>query len=314
MGALEAAAAQRRSSVRWRRKPRSGVGGVSGWVARSEDRLTMPARHALGLGLELVVPAAGHPAREDFVALASLVSAAEEAGYSTVWLRGASDAGRGVDPVPVVGALVERTTSLGLGVVCGGGSGRHPAILARELTTLDGLSGGRAALHLVAPSGAQAWARLSESVQVCRLLFSDDGAVDFDGEHFSVHLAANRPTPEFAGGPLLLVGLPGRGDRAALDALLAGAHGAVVEGSVAAVAGGRAELDGATAGGRAERPSLVWRGRLPSSSTERVSLVEAVTSAGADAVIIRLGEGRAASPRDVRDAGAAILPLLTRAA
>lgn len=275
----------------------------------------MPSRRALGLGLELVVPAAGHPVRGDFAALASLVEAAEGAGYGTVWLRGASDAGGGVDPVPVAAALVERTTSVGLGVVCVGGSGRHPAILARELTTLDGLSGGRAALHLVlAPSGTGALARLSESVRVCRLLFSADGAVNFDGEHFSVHLAANRPTPEHAGGPALLVGLPERGDGAALDALVAGADGAVVDGSVASVAEGRARLDGGTAPGGAERPHLVWRGLLASSPNEWVSLVEAVTSAGANAVIIRLAEGRSASPQDVRDAGAAILPLLARVA
>jgi hypothetical protein len=294
---------------------RSGVGGGGGWGSRSEGWLTMPSSRALGLGLELRVPSSGDAAGRDFALLAELVEAAEAAGYGSVWLRGQSPGALGIDPVPVVGALVERTGSLGLGVACAGGDGRHPAILARDLTTLDVLSGGRAALCLGgSATGPDATARLSESAQICRLLFSqDDTAVTFHGAHFSVQFAVNRPPPEQADGPPLLVDLPAGVD-AGFDAVLPVVDGLVVDGPIDAVAAARRRIEAVAGPAGIAIPLLVWRGSLADSGTDWATVVGAVTGVGADSVIVRLGERRPVTPRDVTEAASEILPVLQRAA
>jgi alkanesulfonate monooxygenase SsuD/methylene tetrahydromethanopterin reductase-like flavin-dependent oxidoreductase (luciferase family) len=294
---------------------RSGVGGGGGWGSRSEDWLTMPSPRALGLGLELLAPSLGDSAGDGFAILAELVEAAEAAGYGSVWLRGVSTGELGIDPVPVVGALVRRTGSLGLGVACTGGDGRHPAILARDLTTLDVLSGGRAALCLASPeTGSDAAGRLTESAQICQLLFSQDGeAVTFSGVHFSVQFAVNRPPPEQVDGPPLLVELPA-GAGAGFDALVAVVDGLVVDGPLEAVAAGRQRIDAATAASGIAGPLLVWRGSLADSDADWATLVEAVTAAGADSVIVRPGERSSPTAREVTEAAAQILPVLRRAA
>ena len=272
----------------------------------------MSSPRALGLGLELLVPSFGDSAGGDFALLAESVEAAEAAGYGSVWLRGQSPGALGIDPVPVVGALVERTGSLGLGVACPGGDGRHPAILARDLTTLDVLSGGRAALCLgLSATGPDAPARLSESAQICRLLFSqDDTAVTFRGAHFSVQFAVNRPPPEQVDGPPLLVDLPVGAD-AGFDAVVAVVDGLVVDGPIDAVAAARRRIEAVTG---PARPLLIWRGSLADSGTDWATVVGAVTGVGADSVIVRLGERRPATPREVTEAAAQILPVLQRAA
>jgi alkanesulfonate monooxygenase SsuD/methylene tetrahydromethanopterin reductase-like flavin-dependent oxidoreductase (luciferase family) len=274
----------------------------------------MPARRALGLGLEVAVGAAA--AAGGFGALAGLAQAAEAAGYGSVWLRGASGDAIDVDPVAVLGALVERTVSLGLGAACAGGDDRHPAILARDLTTLDILSGGRAALSLGLPgTGADASARLTEAAQICRLLFSPgDGAVSFSGEHFSVRFAPNRPPPEQSDGPPLLVDLGVGAGSAALDDLVTTVDGVVVGGPSDAVAEGRRLVDASARSAGVEGPRLVWRGSLAATVSDGAALVQAVVAAGADAVILAAGRGGAPSARDITEAAARILPVLGRAA
>jgi len=275
----------------------------------------MPAPRALGLGLELLSPSLGGSVGEGFVSLAGLVEAAEAAGYGSVWLRGESPGDLGIDPVPVAGALVGRTGSLGLGVACTGGEGRHPAILARDLTTLDVLSGGRAALYLsLSATGPDAPARLSESAQICRLLFSHgDAAVSFSGVHFSVQFAVNRPPPEQADGPPLLVDLPAGAD-AGFDTVIAVADGLVVDGPIDAVAAARRRIEAVARPAGIAIPLLVWRGSLADSGTDWATVVGAVTGVGADSVIVRLGERRPVTPRDVTEAASEILPVLQRAA
>lgn len=276
----------------------------------------MPSLRVLGLGLELIVPVRGEGAHDNFVALAGLVEAAEAAGYGSVWLRGESGDDVGIDPVPVVGALVERTGELRLGVACAGGSDRHPAILARDLTTLDVLSAGRAALCLGLPgTGPEAPARLHEAAQICRLLFSGgEAAVSFTGEHFSVHFAPNRPAPQQADGPPLLVDFDAERVAAGLDGLVAIVDGVVVDGPADAVAAGRRRVDASARSAGVEGPRLVWRGSLASAVSDRAALVRAVASAGADAVIVQAGPTSARTAGEITEAAAQILPVLGRAA
>src|SRR5262249_49547080 len=85
---------------------------------------------------------------------------------------------------------------------------RHPAVLAREVTSLDRASGGRFELGIgwgsVAAemetygvgslSGAERAARLDESLDVMRALWSGE-PVDYEGEHFTLVGAQQQPTP-----------------------------------------------------------------------------------------------------------------------
>ena len=85
---------------------------------------------------------------------------------------------------------------------------RHPAVLARQATSLDHASGGRFELGIgwgsvteefrtfgVGPvETAARVGRLGESLEIITRLWTGD-AVDFDGEHFHLVGAQQRPTP-----------------------------------------------------------------------------------------------------------------------
>ncbi len=85
--------------------------------------------------------------------------------------------------------------------------GRHPAILAREVTSLDLVCGGRSVLCFTPPFDR----RLAEAIALCRALWRE-GAADSTGPHFPVHAAVNRPRPAGAGSPLVALDLTGRGE------------------------------------------------------------------------------------------------------
>ena len=95
---------------------------------------------------------------------------------------------------------------------------RHPAVLAKELASIDVLSGGRLEVGLGAgynpldyrrsgipmdPPGVRV-ARLIEYVAVLRALFAG-GVVDFHGEHFHIDDLESTPLPATPGGPPILV-------------------------------------------------------------------------------------------------------------
>ena len=72
--------------------------------------------------------------------------------------------------------------------------GRHPAMLAREVTSLDLVCGGRSVLCFVPPFTDA----LPEAIELCRAMWRP-GVVDSDGPSFPVHAAASRPRPVGAG-------------------------------------------------------------------------------------------------------------------
>jgi alkanesulfonate monooxygenase SsuD/methylene tetrahydromethanopterin reductase-like flavin-dependent oxidoreductase (luciferase family) len=104
--------------------------------------------------------------------------------------------------------LGARTERLGLGhlVLCD--AMRHPAVLAKEVVTLDHATGGRFELGIGSGSVPaelrsfgvfdRQWAervgRLSESLAVLRALWSGE-IVEFDGEYHRVHGVQQLPTP-----------------------------------------------------------------------------------------------------------------------
>ena len=88
-----------------------------------------------------------------------------------------------------LGFLAGQTSNLELGLLVTGVTYRHPGLLAKIVTTLDVLSGGRAMLGIGAawyerehlglgvpfPPTAERFERLEEALQVCRLMFAARG-------------------------------------------------------------------------------------------------------------------------------------------
>ena len=87
----------------------------------------------------------------------------------------------------VMGFLAARTRTIKLGLLVGGVTYRHPGLLAKTITTLDILSGGRALLGLGAawyerehkglgvpfPPLGERFDRLEETLQICLQMWSD---------------------------------------------------------------------------------------------------------------------------------------------
>jgi alkanesulfonate monooxygenase SsuD/methylene tetrahydromethanopterin reductase-like flavin-dependent oxidoreductase (luciferase family) len=80
--------------------------------------------------------------------------------------------------------------------------GRHPAMLAREVTSLDLACGGRSVLCFVPPFTDA----LPEAIDLCRAMWRP-GEVASDGPFFPVHAAASRPRPMGAGSPRIALDL-----------------------------------------------------------------------------------------------------------
>ena len=164
-----------------------------------------------------------------------LACAAEQAGFSLVTvmdhLYQIQGVGPEADPMleayTTLAALAARTSKVRLGALVTGVTYRNPAILAKTVTTLDVVSGGRAIFGLGAawnedehagygvdfPRVGERMDRLDEALTIARLMFTQDRP-SFSGQHYRIHEALNRPRPILAGGPPIIVG--GIGERRTL--------------------------------------------------------------------------------------------------
>ena len=79
---------------------------------------------------------------------------------------------------------------------------RHPAMLARDITSLDLVCGGRSVLCFAPPFGDS----LEEAISVCRALWRAGEAVN-EGPRFPVRAAANRSRPVGENGPFIALDL-----------------------------------------------------------------------------------------------------------
>ncbi len=119
----------------------------------------------------------------------------------------------------VLSALARESSTVRLGTLVTGVTYRNPAMLAKQVTTLDVLSGGRAILGIGAawneeehigygidfPPVKERMDRLEEALTIARLMFTEERP-SFDGQHYRIHEALNSPRPLQAGGPPILVG------------------------------------------------------------------------------------------------------------
>ena len=110
------------------------------------------------------------------------------------------------DPVVLAAGLSPSVPEILLGVrLTLSPAGRHPAVIARELTSLDLVCGGRSVLCFTPPFDD----RLAEAIALCRAMWRD-GEASSDGPHFPVAAAVNRPGPAGPGSPKLALDLDGR--------------------------------------------------------------------------------------------------------
>jgi F420-dependent oxidoreductase-like protein len=126
-----------------------------------------------------------------------------------------------------LGWLAARTQRVKLLTVVTACVYRVPGLLAKEVTTLDVLSGGRAMLGIGAawnaeearglglffPPLAERYERLEEALQICLQMWSgDDGP--FDGKHYQLERTLNSPQSLSRPHPPILIG--GSGERKTL--------------------------------------------------------------------------------------------------
>jgi len=126
-----------------------------------------------------------------------------------------------------LGFLAGQTSTMTLGLLVTGVTYRHPGLLAKIVTTLDVLSGGRAQLGIGAawyerehrglgvpfPPLAQRFERLEETLQICLQMWSDNSG-PYQGRHYHLAETICSPPPISSPRPRILIG--GSGERKTL--------------------------------------------------------------------------------------------------
>jgi F420-dependent oxidoreductase-like protein len=159
--------------------------------------------------------------------LAETARVAEQAGFSTFTVMDhyfqMEHAGSAAEPMleayTTLGYVAGLTERMTLGVLVTGVMYRHPGLLAKIVTTLDVLSGGRARLGIgaswyereqrglgvpVVPV-AERFERLEETLQICLQMWSDDDG-PYQGRHYQLSETLCVPAPISRPHPPILVG------------------------------------------------------------------------------------------------------------
>jgi len=167
------------------------------------------------LGVEMMAPLEGLTWAQTAVAL-------EGFGYSTMFAPDHFDEGFG--PITAMATVTAATSTLRVATAVFCADFRHPAVLARELASIDVLSQGRievgiGAGYLVDDYRASGLTmdppkvrvdRLIEYVTVLKGLFGQ-GEFTFDGDYFQIDALDGTPHPHTPGGPPIF--LAGGGKR-----------------------------------------------------------------------------------------------------
>jgi F420-dependent oxidoreductase-like protein len=167
--------------------------------------------------------------------LARVGAAAEEAGatwlsfmdhYFQIEPTGLPAEANMLEGYTTLGYLAAHTSTIDLGLLVTGVTYRHPGLLAKIVTTLDVLSGGRAVLGIGAawferehrglgvpyPPVAERFERLEETLRICGQMWDPDNNGPFQGDHYQ--LAETLCSPQPIRRPKVLIG--GGGERKTL--------------------------------------------------------------------------------------------------
>ena len=170
-----------------------------------------------------------------FGRLAEAARAAEEAGFDAISVPdhvhqnrvGGGPASPMFEAYTVLGALALATSSATLFSLVSPVTLRAPGLLAKAVTTLDVISGGRAVLGVGAgwdaaeheaygiefPGLGERFSRLDEELAICRAMFGTERAA-FTGKFYAVRDAYNSPRPVRGSIPVLVAG---GGEKRTLD-------------------------------------------------------------------------------------------------
>jgi F420-dependent oxidoreductase-like protein len=171
-----------------------------------------------------------------FEAIADIAVRAERSGFDSIWVMDhfyqlpmvGPESLEMFDAYTLLAAIAARTSTARLGTMVTGVTYRNPAHLAKIVTGLDVISGGRAILGIGAawnesehmgygfdfPPTVERFERLEEAVQICRAMFTEERP-SFQGKHYRIERALNSPRPVTPGGPPVLIG--GSGEKRTLN-------------------------------------------------------------------------------------------------
>ena len=130
-------------------------------------------------------------------AWAALARKAEDLGYSTLFMP--DHFGDHLAPMPALMAAADATTELRVGALVFDNDYKHPVVLAKEMATIDVLSGGRLEVGLGAGWMASDYeqsgipydkpgvrvSRMEEGIAVIKGCFAP-GPFSFEGEHYAI--------------------------------------------------------------------------------------------------------------------------------
>ena len=169
--------------------------------------------------------------------LAEMARAAEEGGFSSIWVMDhfyqvRQGFGPAEDPVlegyTTLAYLAAMTQRVKLGLMVTSAFYRYPGVLVKTVTTLDVLSGGRAILGIGAgwdwlessamgipfPSSLrERMGRLEETLQIAKHMWRGDTS-DFEGRYYRLEKPINSPQPLSKPHPPILIG--GEGEKKTL--------------------------------------------------------------------------------------------------
>ena len=167
--------------------------------------------------------------------LAKVARAADEAGFEFIGVMDhlfqirsvGSDKREMLEAYTTLGYLAAHTSRARLLAIVTGAPYRHPGMLAKIVTTLDVLSGGRAWLGIGAawnedearslgipfPPLAERMERLEETIQICLQMWSEEQG-SFEGKHYRLTRTLNSPQSLTRPHPPIMIG--GMGERKTL--------------------------------------------------------------------------------------------------
>jgi probable F420-dependent oxidoreductase len=169
----------------------------------------MPTPHPFRFGVDLQASLPGR-------SFADSARELEALGYSTAFVPDHFDEGLG--PITAMATAAAATTTLNVGSLVLDCDFRHPAVLARELASIDMLSEGRLEVGLGAgwkrldyersgipmdPPGVRV-DRMIEHTRILKGLFAD-GPFNFRGDHYTITDLDGTPAPHRPGGPPILL-------------------------------------------------------------------------------------------------------------
>lgn len=250
--------------------------------------------------------------RDLFEHTAATAKSAEDAGFDAVFvmdhfvqlpfLGGMNEPM--LEGYSLLSGIAARTSKVKLGTLVTGITYRNPALLAKTITTLDVISGGRAICGLGAawyeeehkafgyeyPPTKTRFEMLEEAIEIAQAMFAGDSPT-IEGKHARTYEVPNVPAPVTPGGPPLLIG--GAGEKKTLPLAVKTADASNLNCEIPEVPQKIARINELLAESGRDRDSL--------NVTLLASMVVASDEAEAEAKLRQMVAGRGMDPAALDD-------------